>query len=209
MLQVLFQGMVVGIALAAPIGPINIEIIRRGLSGGFFNGWLVGIGAMLADTLLCILVVSGVAPIADSPRLRVPLYLAGAVVLGYLGIMGLRAAIANRQVDAVPVSGRRSLATGFLMAVSNPMGIVYWLSIGSALIASAIATAGSGAGPMIVAGVFAGITLWTLVLAALTQAGRSFVSPAVMRWISAVGAVLLLAFAAYFGWLGMSGIRAL
>jgi len=209
MLQVLFQGMVVGIALAAPIGPINIEIIRRGLSGGFLNGWLVGVGAMLADTILCILVVSGVAPIADSPRLRVPLYLAGAVVLGYLGVMGLRAVIANHQVDDAPVSGRRSLATGFLMAMSNPMGIVYWLSIGSALIASAIATAGRGAGPMIVAGVFSGITLWTMVLAGLTQAGRSFVSPAVMRWISAIGAILLVAFAVYFGWLGISGLREL
>ncbi|MGI9254213.1 MAG: LysE family translocator [Thermomicrobiales bacterium] len=199
--------MAVGLALAAPIGPINIEIIRRGLSGGFWNGWLVGIGAMLADTIFCALVVSGVAPIADSPRLRVPLYLAGAVVMGFLGITGLLAVYKGGEVDVAPASGRRSLATGFLMAVSNPMGIVYWLSIGAALIASAIATAGTGAGPVLVAGVFSGITIWATILAGLTMAGRRFVSPSVMRVISAFGAVVLLGFGIYFAWLGLAGIR--
>lgn len=48
MWQVVLQGMGVGVALAAPIGPINLEIIRRGLSGGFARGWLVGLGAVAA-----------------------------------------------------------------------------------------------------------------------------------------------------------------
>lgn len=206
MLHILAQGMIVGLALAAPVGPINIEIIRRGLAGGFANGWLVGIGAMAADVIFCALIVTGVAQVADSPRLRVPMYLAGAVVLLYLGVAGLRQVVRGEGIEIVPVSGRRSFATGFLMAVSNPMGIVYWLSIGSALVASAIASAGAGAGPVLVAGVFAGITVWATFLAGLTTLGRRFVSPGVLRAVSAAGAGILLLFGLYFAWLGVTGI---
>lgn len=209
MLPVLLQGMGVGIALAAPIGPINVEIIRRGLGGGFINGWLVGIGAVLADTILCALVVSGVAPLADRPLLRIPLFLAGAVVLLYLGIGGLRALRAGIAFDVAPASGRRSLATGFLMAVSNPMGIVYWLSIGSALIAAAIDQGGRAAGPILIGGVFVGIVAWVTVLSGLTQAGRAFVSPRVMRGVGAFSAVMLVGFGLWFAWQGIAGLAAL
>jgi L-lysine exporter family protein LysE/ArgO len=209
MLNVLAKGMMVGVALAAPIGPINIEIIRRGLSGGFVNGWLVGLGALAADTILCALVVSGVAPVADDARFRAPFYAAGAIVLIYLGVMGLRAVLTKGAADGPPPSGKRSFATGFLMAVSNPMGIVYWLSIGSALIASSIASDGAGAGPILIVGVFAGIAAWVTVLSGLTQAGRRFVSARVMLTISAIGAAILLAFGLYFGWLAVSAISSL
>jgi threonine/homoserine/homoserine lactone efflux protein len=209
MLHILVQGMIVGLALAAPIGPINIEIVRRGLAGGFFSGWLVGIGAMCADVIFCALVVTGVAQIADSPKLRVPMYLAGAAVMIYLGVTGLIAVLQDGKIDDAPISGRRSFLTGFLMAVSNPMGIVYWLSIGSALIASAIAAAGNGAGPVLIAGVFVGITIWATVLGGLTVLGRSFVSPKVMRAVSAVGAVVLVGFGLYFAWSGIKGLAGL
>lgn len=207
MLQVLLQGMGVGIALAAPIGPINIEIVRRGLGGGFRAGRLVGFGAVTADTILCALVVGGVAPFATHPALRPVLYLFGAIVLLYLGAVGLRAVLAGTVADVAPRSGRRSFATGFLMAVGNPMGIVYWFSIGAALIAAAVDRAGAAAGPVLVAGVFGGIVGWVTLLSGLTQAGRAYVSPRALRGLSAFGAVALLAFGVSFAWLGLVAIR--
>ncbi len=136
--QLLGQGMVIGVALAAPIGPINIEIVRRCLSGGFRHGWLVGVGALSADTLYAILVTTGLTPLADRPALRFPLFLAGALMLAYLAWGSFQTALAQPSaVDAIPRAGR-SWITGFLMAALNPLGIVYWLSIGAALIAAAI-----------------------------------------------------------------------
>jgi L-lysine exporter family protein LysE/ArgO len=209
MLSILVQGMIVGVALAAPVGPINIEIIRRALAGGFVHGWLVGLGAMTADVIFCALVVTGVGQLADSPKLRVPMYLAGAAVMIYLGVSGLLALRKGRELDLSAGSEARSYLTGFAMAVSNPMGIVYWLSIGSALIASAIAAAGNGAGPILVAGVFVGITIWVSILSGMTVLSRSFVSPKVMVIISAIGALVLLAFGLYFAWAGITGLAGL
>ncbi|MCC6312390.1 MAG: LysE family transporter [Thermomicrobiales bacterium] len=208
-MQILLQGMGVGVALAAPIGPINIEIIRRGLRGGFLNGWLVGLGAMTADTIFCALVVSGATPLADNPVVRIPLYLLGAAVLLFLGVSGLIAAVRGAETTGSPPSGRRSFVAGFMMAVGNPMGIVYWLSIGAALIAGAIEQAGREAGPVLVAGVFSGILLWVTALSGLTRAGREFVSPRIMRVISAAGAMVLVGFGLFFLWSGLRGLAAL
>jgi L-lysine exporter family protein LysE/ArgO len=137
--------------------------------------------------------------------LRVPLFLAGAAVLLYLGFSGLRN-LRSAAIDGPPLSGRRSFVTGFLMAVANPMGIVYWLSIGSALIAGAIEQGGRGAGPVLVVGVFIGIACWVTVLSALTQAGRSFVSPRLLAAVGAASALILIGFGVWFGWQGIAGL---
>jgi len=206
MLSVVLQGMLVGIALAAPIGPINIEIIWRGLIGGFRYGWLVGLGALTADTIYCALVVTGAAPFVAKPQFQIPLFFLGAAVLLYLGTMGMRAVFDETPEMVSTSGGGRSYATGFIMAISNPLGIIYWLSIGAALIADAINRSGPTAGPSVVFGVFFGIFCWVTVLSGLTQFGRRWVTPRVLRVISAIGAVMLLGFGAFFV---VQGIRSL
>lgn len=198
MLDVVVQGMTVGVALAAPLGPINVEIVRRALQGGFLSGWLVGLGAVSADTFYCALVVGGLAPLADRVALRVPLYLAGVIVLGYLGVNGIRSARSGEVVAAARPTARAAYVTGFLMAAASPMGIVYWLSIGAALVASAVERSGREAAPLLVAGVVAGIVCWVTFLSGLAQSGRRFVSASVMRMFTGLGGVVLVGFAVWF-----------
>lgn len=206
--RLLGQGMLIGVALAAPIGPINIEIVRRCLRGGFRYGWLVGAGALSADTIFAILVVSGLTPLADQPGLRVPLFLAGAVMLGYVGWSSIRTALAGTESDAPPPRAGRSFVTGFMMAALNPMGIVYWLSIGAALVATAVAQVGSAGSPLLVGGVFFGILCWVTFLTGLGQVARPFVTGGGLRWITGVSGVLILGFAAWFFFQAVQSLRA-
>lgn len=195
----LVYGMSIGVALAAPIGPINIEIIKRGIQGGYRHGWLVGLGALSADTVYAAVIVSGLTPVADSPALRVPLFLAGAVMLCYVGYTSIRTALkGNTVTDASSVDGRRSYVTGLLMAVFNPMGIIYWLSVGAALVAEAVERVGSAGSPVLVGGVFCGIFLWVTLLSWLAQVSRRFVTGNGMRWITGIGGVALIGFGVWF-----------
>jgi threonine/homoserine/homoserine lactone efflux protein len=192
-------GMGIGVALAAPVGPINIEIIRRGVLSGPRAGWLVGLGALTADTLFATLIVSGVTQIADRPTLRAPLFGAGALMLGYVGWASVAAALRSDIALANTARGdARSFLTGFLMAALNPMGIVYWLSVGSALVAESVAKVGKSGSPVLVGGVFFGIFCWVTFLALLVRAGRRFVTGHIMRWITGIGGVVLLGFAIWF-----------
>jgi len=200
-------GMVIGVILAAPIGPINIEIITRGLRHGFRNGWYVGLGALTADTLYATIIVSGLAPVADRPALRVPLFLAGAAMLGWVGLNSLRNAQhppATSGIDAP--KGHRSFVTGFLIAALNPMGIVYWLSVGSALVAEAVDRVGRAGAPVLVGGVFLGLLVWVTSISVVAQISRRFVTGNGMRWITGASGVLILGFAVWFLVQGIRGI---
>lgn len=206
MLELVVQGIGVGVALAAPVGPINIEIVRRGLLGGFWNGWVVGLGALSADTIYCTLVVAGLLGVADTSSARGPLFLAGAIVLCYLGVRSIVEALRNRATITGTVSRRRGYTAGFLMAAASPFGIVYWLSIGAALVARAVERSGKGGAPVLVSGVFLGILCWVTFLSVLTQGGRRFVSPATLRWATVVAGIVLVAFGVSFL---IQGLRAL
>lgn len=203
-------GMGVGVVLAAPIGPINVEIIRRGLLMNPRAGWLVGIGAVSADTIFATLIVSGVSRLSDDPQLRAPLFAAGAVMLGWLGYRGVVQAI-HGETD-IPVnsrSGSRSFATGFLMAALNPMGIIYWLSVGSALVAEAVTRTGKAGAPALVGGVFLGLLVWITGLSLALHFGRRFVTARALRWITGGSSALLLGFAIWFAIQALRSIAAL
>ena len=193
-------GMGIGVALAAPVGPINIEIIRRGILNGARSGWLVGLGALSADTVFAALIVSGLTQFADRPGLRAPLFAAGAVMLGYVGWSSIATAVrGDAVIQTSSGSSSRSYITGFLMAALNPMGIVYWLSVGSALVAESVAKVGKSGSPALVGGVFFGIFCWVTFLASLVRAGRRYVTNRIMQWITGIGGVLLFGFAIWFG----------
>jgi len=205
LLGLIVYGMTVGVALAAPIGPINVELIRRGIRDGFLHGWLVGLGAMSADTLYAILVVSGLTPLADRPALRVPLFIAGGVMLALVGWTSLRHALAGLPKSEMSSPRRgRSFVTGFLMAAFNPMGIVYWLSVGAALVAEAVGRVGTAGSPVLVGGVFLGIFCWVTFISVIAQVSRRFVTGNGMRWVTGVSGVIVLGFALWFFWQGFT-----
>jgi len=200
-------GMFIGVALAAPIGPINVEIISRGIRYGFRNGWYVGLGALTADTIYATIIVSGLTPIADRPALRVPLFLAGAAMLGWVGINSLRSTITpSVQVEQAVPRGNRSYLAGFLIALLSPMGIVYWLSVGAALVAEAVERVGQIGTPVLVIGVFLGLLTWVTTLSMTAQVSRRFVTGQGMRWITGTSGVIVLGFAIWFLIQGITAI---
>ena len=50
-LSLLFKGMIIGLSIAAPVGPIGVLCIRRALADGGAAGLLSGLGAATADAV--------------------------------------------------------------------------------------------------------------------------------------------------------------
>lgn len=194
------RGVIIGLSLGAPIGPINVEIVRRGLRSGFLPGWLVGAGAITADAIYCLLTIIGLAPLVDNVVARVILLGAGGAFLVYLGVMSLRAA---RDIQA-PIASqakptdRRSYVTGFTMALLNPYGIVFWLSLGGALAASGVDRAGFSGTAAITLGVIAGLLAWITILSTLVHGGRRFVSDRLFQVVNLVSGLVLAGFGFWF-----------
>ncbi len=205
-LGLILYGMTVGVALAAPIGPINIEIIKRGIRDGFMHGWMVGLGALTADTVYAAIIVSGLTPLADRPGVRVPLFLAGGVMLAWVGWGSLSSALRGEagSESSTPPRRNRSFITGLLMAVFNPMGIVYWLSVGAALVADAVSRVGEAGSPVLVGGVMFGIFCWVTFISVIAQVSRRFVTGPGMRWVTGISGAIIIGFAIWFFWQGIA-----
>lgn len=206
--QLILYGASVGIILAAPVGPINIEIVRRGIRDGFLHGWLMGLGALTADTIYALAIVTGFSRFAESENLRIVLFLAGAAMMAWLGYGSIRTATSESDPgeQAIDVPRSRTYLAGFMLAAFNPFGIVYWLTVGAGLAADAVTRFGAGSAPVLVLGVMLGILAWVTTLSIVAQISRRFVTGPAMRWITGISGVFLIGFAIWFLY---SGIRLL
>lgn len=186
--------------MAAPIGPVNSAQIERGIRFGFFHSWLLGVGATLADGVFMVLVYFGVIHFLNEPFMKTFLWLFGAFVLTYSGIESLiQARRPNERLRGGQESPGRSLVTGFLLSISNPMSILFWLGIyGSAL---ADMTARYDAREVLVysMAILAGIMFWDVLMALVAGTFRRLLTSRLFAAISVVSGLSLIGFGLFFG----------
>src|SRR3712207_407971 len=136
------HGLVIGWSVAWPPGPINAEMIRRGLlpkdeGGGFWSAWRIGLGACTGDFIWALGVSLGAGALLNTPRVRLVLGIVSLVLLLVLAAMFARAAwrIARThraQTDAVPTAKRHSghgFLLGLTVVLASPWNIGFWLAI--------------------------------------------------------------------------------
>ena len=96
-MSILFNGIVLGWSVAWPPGPVNAEMIRRGLlpreqGGGFWETWRVGLGACTGDFLWAFVVAAGAGALLNKPGVRIALGATSLVLLLVLAAVFSRAA---------------------------------------------------------------------------------------------------------------------
>ena len=131
----LTTGFVLGWSVAWPPGPINAEIARRCLAGGFWAGFTLLLGACSADALWAVLVSLGVGLIFTGPAMREIMGLVSIALLVALAALFLRSAWRALRSEAArprPPSrfdGRRaSYLLGASMALLSPWNLAFWLA---------------------------------------------------------------------------------
>lgn len=75
-------GMIVGVLLALPTGPVNLLALQRAVERGFFGGMAAGLGIMLGDGLVALGAALGVNAISGAMRdYRTPIQIIGGLGL--------------------------------------------------------------------------------------------------------------------------------
>jgi threonine/homoserine/homoserine lactone efflux protein len=139
-LSALANGYILGWSVAWPPGPINAEMIRRGLlpkdrGGGFWSTWPIGLGAGTGDFIWAFGVSVGAGALLNS----VGIWRALAIVsLGLLLFLAVRFAIgawkiyrAHRSVEfQAPKSERRGgFLFGLVVVLMSPWNVGFWLAV--------------------------------------------------------------------------------
>ncbi|WP_409271073.1 LysE family transporter [Neobacillus sp. SCS-31] len=196
-----------GLSLAAPIGPINAAQLDRGIRYGFWHSWLTGVGAAAADGIYMIIVYAGVVNFIDTPIVQTFLWLFGAFVLLYTGVESLI------NIKGLTISGNRkkeplikSFMSGFLMSLSNPLTILFWLGIYGSVLAKTAATSGHGQLILYSAAIFSGLLIWDISMATLATGAKRYLTSAFLTAISVISGLSLIGFGLYFGWQGIGAL---
>lgn len=86
MLGLISKGIVIGVLVSAPMGPIGMLCIQRTLNKGRWHGFVTGLGAALSDVIYAALTCLGMGVVVNFVEAnQAPLQLIGSIVLGISG----------------------------------------------------------------------------------------------------------------------------
>ncbi|MBN8236231.1 LysE family translocator [Halobacillus kuroshimensis] len=204
MVTLLAGSIVLGLSIAAPVGPINIEIIRRGLTFGFWPALCVGLGGMSSDLLLMFVMFLGAGIVLSWSWVQITLMLLGCLVLTHAGWTSFRKPVVS-EWDAAEGNRRSrgaslvSYARGVLIAGTNPMNILFWVSIYGSVLSGALQKEDVLHSFLISSMVFIGIGLWNMNLAFIVHFSRSIMTFTLLKWIQRTAGLVLLYYGVKFG----------
>lgn len=165
MLGLFIKGLIIGLAIAAPVGPIGLLCIHRSLTNGFKMGLMTGLGAALADGVYGCVAGFGLTAVSSlliSHQLWIRAI--GGLFLVYFGIK-LFFIKSNDQTQNKnsEKSSLHACATTFFLTLTNPMTILSFVAIFAGLGIGTLHPNFNHAA-MMVLGVVLGSTLWWVIL---------------------------------------------
>lgn len=198
-MHLIFFGMLLGMGAAIPIGPVNLEIIRRNLKFGTPYGVVTGLGACSADLTYLALLSLGALVLLQYPLALRIIGLIGAGVLAWFGFSALRAGNSSESIKTeIRPSLIRYGIDGYIITLINPFTILFWASISSQISVAALSQ--HNAAFLAGMGVLIGTVGWVVVLNGIIHFTRHRLSPAVIKWLNYIGGIILLGFAAMGVW---------
>jgi threonine/homoserine/homoserine lactone efflux protein len=194
--EYLLKGLLIGVAIAAPVWPIGLLTIRRTLASGWASGFATGLGAATADAVYGAIAAFGLTAVsALLVEQQGVLRLLGGLFLIYLGVQTFRAVpAATPGGDARAAGITMAWGSAVLLTLTNPATILSFVAVFAGL-GLAAAEAMSDAALM-VAGVFLGSAAWWLILSSLVVRIRHRLAERHLRWINRGCGVLLICFGA-------------
>jgi threonine/homoserine/homoserine lactone efflux protein len=195
-----FTGFLLGWSVAWPPGPVNAEIVRRGLSRGFWAACGMALGGCTGDAVWALIVMFGSSAVLGSAIANTVLRTASTCLLIVLALHYLHGAWRAwaRARSQTPLELARSpkfdrIGIGFLLGMgltlTSPWSIAFWLAV---MGRSEVAAQGLTGAVAFALSVIAGAATWALILSSAVVVLRSrFNSP---RWdaITRAGTGLLL-----------------
>lgn len=206
-LSLLMSYILLGFMLAAPIGPVNSARLDKGIKNGFWHAWVVGVGSMMADGVFMIMVYLGMVHFLEVPLVQVFLWLFGGFILIYSGVESISS---SKFITFAESRGKDSLLkcflTGFIMSITSPLSILFWLGIYGSVLAKTAQVNGPANLLLYSSMIFIGLTLWDILVAGLTTGFRRFLNIYSLKAISIISGLSLITFGVYFGYQGIKAI---
>lgn len=190
------KGILIGFAIAMPVGPIGVLCIQHTLTRGRLQGFVAGLGAAFADTIYGAVAAFGVSSVGDF--LDTHSTLIKAIAAAYLLFIGLRMLYTEppKVKEEITHAGLfKTFMSTCLLTLANPFTLLAF-GVVFALFGIGIEATGTCPACAVVFGVIVGSSCWWLLL----SSGAAFIgkrmTEAPMQYLSRTSGSIMLVFAA-------------
>ncbi len=198
LLAIMLRGLLIGVLVSAPMGPIGVLCIQRTLNKGRWPAFFTGVGAALSDLIYCLLTGLGLSFVTDFIESNQNLLqvIGSAVLLAYGVYLFSSNPSRSLRTPSIPATTYwKDFGTGFLFTFSNPL--ILFFIIG--LFARFSFLAPEFKAYHYIAGyisIFGGAVLWWLFVTYFVNKVRAHFNVRSMWLINRIIAVILLIMAA-------------
>lgn len=198
MLGIILNKLLLGISLAAPIGPVNTEMIKRGLANGFWAAFSIRLGGAITNSIFLTVVYFGLEKLIKHQKLISIVYFIGEVTLICMGTKTIIKACSKKSVNTIKFKDinhknsytiKNGLLTGIILSATSPIGITFWLTSFPASIAT------DHSSLLINCFIILGVIVWGVFISGLLHLGCKIINHNTLRIISGLSGLLLI----YFG----------
>src|SRR5258708_8945927 len=209
-------GLISGLLLSIPVGPINVTIINEGARRGGRWALMIGLGAVAMEVIYCAIAFTGFASFFSRGYVKAAMELVSFIFMLYLGIKFLVAKSAIGAPHFMPnashleerIEGRiggkfhphSAFMTGFVRVMANPGVLIFWIVLAANFISREwVDTDYPGTRLACIAGVAGGTSLWFVGLSWAVSLGQKKFSERTLLLMELASGLGLLVLAATHG----------
>jgi threonine/homoserine/homoserine lactone efflux protein len=192
-------GLISGILLSIPVGPVNLTIMNEGARRGLIVALMISAGAVLMEMIYCAIAFTGFAALFTGKIMKASMEVGSFVFMLYLGVRFLSA----RTVQSVSKVEERierklhphsAFMIGFVRTMGNPGVLLFWIVLAAHFLSRDWVQPTWSSKLFCVAGVGLGVSAWFLVLCWAISLGHGKFSDKTllrMEHFSGIGLLLL------------------
>jgi threonine/homoserine/homoserine lactone efflux protein len=202
-------GLISGLLLSIPVGPINLTIINEGARRGFQWAAMIGLGATVMEVLYCAIAFTGFASFFSRGYVKAAMELFSFVFMLFLGVKFLLVKSAAAATDLTAATSKfehqiedqiqeklhphSAFMTGIVRVMGNPGVLVFWIILAASFVSREwVDVSCRGTKLACITGVACGTGLWFLGLSwAVSLGHRKFSERTLLTMERASGAGLL------------------
>jgi len=194
MFDTLWKGIIIGICISAPMGPIGVLCIQRTLNRGRYYGIVTGLGATASDLLYAVITGFGMSFVVNFlQHHQYPFQIVGSIIVMAFGLYLFRSNPVGRLSKNMEAkeSYMQDFGTSFALTVSNPLIIVLLMALyarfnfinaETSLLESIIG----------MASIFAGASVWWFFLTTIVNLFRNRFNVRGLRWVNIITGTIIM-----------------
>jgi len=189
-----FKGIIMGLLVSAPLGPVGVMCIQRTINRGVKSGFVSGIGAASADTVYAIIAVLGLGFVIDfikEEKYWIQLVGALLIILFAIKIFYTNPAVEIRNKRNKKSKPLEEFISVFFVTLSNPGVFFAFIAFFAWFNVVGDESAGYFSALILVGGIFIGASSWWYVLSAIINKYRRRIRLKNIWWLNKIMGIIV------------------